>query len=148
MPLVRYFIFVGGVLLALLFIADAYLPRLPATERTAAAADLSVIRIYSDRKWPERVVFDTTLPTVTPPTSAITETRVPPPPSIADAAPKAGVHEAFAQLPSNPNQLQPTDPRKQEAKRKRKAVAKSYTAPPTILVAQQPRFGFFGNNIW
>jgi hypothetical protein len=29
MPLARYFFYVGGVLLALLFIADAYLPKLP-----------------------------------------------------------------------------------------------------------------------
>ena len=48
MPLARYFLFVGGVLLALLFLSDAYLPKLPAAER--ADTDLPVIRIHSDRK--------------------------------------------------------------------------------------------------
>ena len=62
MPLMRYFIFVGGALLALLFIADACLPALPVTVASHSNTDLSVIRIHSDTKWPERVVFDTTRP--------------------------------------------------------------------------------------
>ena len=68
MPLARYFIFVGGVLLALLFVVDAYLPKLPATvsDRAEAGTDKSIIRIHSDRKWPERIVFDTSLPTIVP----------------------------------------------------------------------------------
>ena len=70
MPVVRYFLFVGGALMALLFIADACLPKLPAAEPSAvagdAASDLSVIRIHSDRKWPERVEFDTSQPTIIP----------------------------------------------------------------------------------
>lgn len=57
MPLMRYFLWVGGTLVALMFIADAYGPKLPATEM--AATDLPVIRIQSDQKWPDRVVYDT-----------------------------------------------------------------------------------------
>ena len=38
MPVLRYFIFVGGVLLALLFVTDAYAPAQPA----AAKADTVV----------------------------------------------------------------------------------------------------------
>lgn len=64
MPLVRYFLWVGGVLLALISIADAYFPKLPAAE--TAGTDLPVIRIQSDRKWPDRVVYDTNLPPVVP----------------------------------------------------------------------------------
>ena len=56
MPLARYFLYVGGVLLALLFILDAYLPKIPVADR--AMIDLPVIRIHSDRKWPERVVYE------------------------------------------------------------------------------------------
>jgi hypothetical protein len=37
MPLARYFVWVGSVLLALLFIADAYLPKLPDTGNANAA---------------------------------------------------------------------------------------------------------------
>ncbi len=57
MPLMRYFLWVGGTLVALMFIADAYGPKLPPTEM--AAADLPVIRIQSDQKWPDRVVYNT-----------------------------------------------------------------------------------------
>lgn len=148
MPLVRYFLFVGGALLALLFIADATLPKLPATEHAEAAANFSMIRIHSDRKWPERVVFDTTLPTIVPATTVVAEMQAQRPRFAADLPAKARVGEAFAQLSSNSSQLPPADPRKSESKGKRKSVAKSHIGPPTILVAQQPRFGVFGNNIW
>ena len=60
MPLARYFLFVGGVLLTLVFILDAWLTELPVMERSYANSP--VVRIHSERKWPERIVFDTTLP--------------------------------------------------------------------------------------
>src|SRR5439155_525156 len=64
MLLARYFLSVGGVLLGLLFVADAVVPTVPAigTDRNDTGADKSVIRIHSDRKWPEPVVFDTSSP--------------------------------------------------------------------------------------
>jgi hypothetical protein len=61
MPLVRYFLWVGSVLLALLFIADASLPNLPAGKTTTDRPS-PAIRIHSERKWPERIVFDTSAP--------------------------------------------------------------------------------------
>ena len=73
MPLARYFLYAGGVLLTLLFILDAWFPRFPVAER--ANANLLVIRIHSDRKWPERIVFDTSLPTIVPPQIARDEGR-------------------------------------------------------------------------
>ncbi len=159
MPLARYFLFVGAALLALLFIADQYLPKLPVAERTAAAAaDLSVIRIHSDRKWPERVVFDTTVPPIIPATTPTVEAKASAPPKVADVAARVRVREVFAQLPVS-DQARPADPRKPEPKPqpKRKTVARSHIAPPMILVAQQPRvmlvaqqprIGLFGNTIW
>jgi hypothetical protein len=147
MPLLRYFFLVGGALLALLFAADAYLPKSPAIERATATADLSMIRIRSDRKWPERIAFDTTQPTIIPPRTSIAEIRIQKPAHPSDAASKAPVREAFAQLPATSSQLQPADPRKAEPRRKRKSVARAYTGQP-LLVAQQPRFGLFGNGIW
>jgi hypothetical protein len=108
MPLARNFFSVGGVLLALLLISDAYLPKLPVTDR--ANPDLPVIRIHSGRKWPERVVYNTNLPTIIPAHIANTDS-LPAPPTVADARAKA--REAFAQLqPSDANQLQPSDPKK------------------------------------
>jgi hypothetical protein len=146
MPLLRYFFLVGGALLALLFAADAYLPKSPAVERATATADLSMIRIRSDRKWPERIVFDTTQPTIILPKTSIAEIGIQQPATSA-AASKAPMREAFAQLPAGSNQRQLTDPREAELARKRKSVARAYTGRP-LLVAQQPRFGLFGNGIW
>jgi hypothetical protein len=144
MPLMRYFTVVGGVLLALLLIVNACLPALPVTQASrSAATDLSVIRIHSDTKWPERVVFDTTRPTITPaPAPATVVAEAPQAPRKAAATPSKGaVREAFAQLPANPGRLEP--------KRKRKSVARNYAGPPRILVAQQRPVFFFGNNnVW
>jgi hypothetical protein len=138
MPLARYFLLVGGVLIALLFVVDAVLPKLPVVER--ADTDLPVIRIHSDRKWPERVVIDTSIPTITPAPTAKVEAVAPAP--VADVSAKVRVREAFAQFVA-------PDPKKPESKPQRKRkIAKSRIAPPVVLVAQQPRFGFFDNGMW
>ena len=148
MPVVRYFLFVGGALLALLFIADAFFPKLPAVEDASTAstvtggalADLSVIRIHSNRKWPERVEFDTSHPVIIPAPVRMAEAAAPPP-TIADVAAPARAGDAFAQLQA---------PKKPEPKlpSKHRTAARSHRGPPTMLVAQQPRFGFFGNAFW
>ena len=148
MSLARYFFFFGGVLLALLFISDAFLPKLRVAD--SAYTDLPVIRIHSNRKWPERVVYDTSLPTIIPAQVANTDASVLPPEAVTDVSAKAQVREAFAQLqPSDANQLQPSDPKKPEPKLQRKRkIAKRRVAPPIVLLAQQPQFGLFGNRIW
>jgi hypothetical protein len=146
MPIARYFLFVGGVLLALLFISDAVLPQLPVADR--ASADLPVIRIHSDRKWPERVVFDTTIPNLAPVQTA--KADVPAPVTAADVSAKARVREAFAQLqPSDAKQVESNNLKKPEPKlRPKRKIARKRVAPPRVLVAQQPQFGFFANNMW
>lgn len=142
MPWVRYFFFVGGVLLSLLFIVDAVLPKLPVSERAdARTTDKSVIRIHSDRKWPERIVFDTSLPTIVPALAAKAEAMVRTSATRTEASPKARAGEAFAQFV-------PSEPKKPEAKPQRKRkIARSRVAP-SMVVAQQPRFGFFENSTW
>jgi hypothetical protein len=148
MPIARYFFFVGGVLLALLFLSDATLPKLPVADR--AVSDLPAIRIHSDRKWPEPVVFDTTIRAVTPVQIAKAQADVPAPVAAADISAKARVREAFAQLqPSDAKQLESSYPKKPEPKlQPKRKVARKHIAPPTVLVAQQPQFGFFANNTW
>jgi hypothetical protein len=149
MPLARYFVFVGGVLLALLFIFDAFQPKLPVADATDAGVDKSIIRIHSDRKWPERVVFDTSLPTIAPAQTVKAQAAVPAPATVADVPAKVRVREAFAQLPFDPKQAQPSEPKRPEQKLQRKRkIVKNRAPPPVMLVAQQPRFGFFGNSIW
>ena len=64
MPIGRYIAFVGSLLLAIFFIADWYLPMAPTQSVTSREADKPIIRIKSDRKWPERIVFDTSAPTI------------------------------------------------------------------------------------
>ena len=146
MPLARYFVFVGGGLLALLFVVAAVLPQVPAADanRTDTAVDKPIIRIHSDRKWPERVVFDTSIPTIVPAQTVKAEVApAPPPPAIvADVSAKVRVREAFAQLaPPQPKRPEP------KLQRKRK-IAKSHAAPPMVQVAQQPRFGLFEHSAW
>jgi hypothetical protein len=153
MLVVRYFGFVGAALLALLFVSNALLPKLPVADRTASAVDSPMIRIQSDRKWPERVVFDTRIPAVTLAQTAKAEPAVPVAAKVADASAKARVREAFAQLqPADPAQLQTAIVKlpqpKLQPKRKIAKIARKRLIPPTVLAAQQPMFGFFGNNTW
>jgi hypothetical protein len=161
MPVLRYFIVVGTALLVLLFAVDAYLPKLPAADHvnTAAnvASDLSVIRIHSIQKWPARVEFDTSLPTITPAAAVLAANNVP-----ADGTAPARMRDAFAQLqtPQLQTSVQTPEPKKPELKLppKRRVVAsktitgrtmaKNQVGPPMMLVAQQPRLGLFPNTIW
>ena len=64
MPIARYFIFVGTTLTALLLIADWCLPTPPAMFAKQLVIPRSVIRIKSAHKWPEKVVLDTSQPTI------------------------------------------------------------------------------------
>lgn len=147
MPLARYVFFVGGVLLALLFISDAYLPKLPVANE--ADTELPSIRIHSDQKWPARVVYDTNLATIVPAQIANTDASVAAPVAVADVAAKAQAREAFAQLqPSDAKQLQQSNSKKREAKQPRQRKIAKRRAPPMVLVARRPQFGWFGNVIW
>ena len=58
MPLAAYFRNVGAVLLALLLIADFYLPTSPVVQK--AEVYRPVIRIYAERKGIFPIIFDTT----------------------------------------------------------------------------------------
>ena len=64
-PIGRYMAFVGSLLLAMLFIADWLLPMGPTQSVTSGEANKPTIRIKSaDHKWPERIAFDTSAPTI------------------------------------------------------------------------------------
>ncbi len=96
MPIARYFIIVGGTLAALLFIAGWCLPTPPARFADQPAIDRAIIRIKSERKWPEKVVLDTSQPTIAPPV-----VEQPPAQSVRLAPDEAGDRsnlEAMAQL--------------------------------------------------
>jgi hypothetical protein len=144
----RYFFYVGGVLLARLFVLDAYLPKAPVAER--ANANLLIIRIHSEPKWPERIVFDTRLPTIIPQRIASDEGRIPSPPAATDVSVKARDRQALAQMqPSDAKQLQPSIPKKRELKLQHQGkIVRRYAVLQPFLAARQAQFGWFGNSIW
>jgi hypothetical protein len=144
MPLARYFSFVGGVLLALLFVLNAYLPRIPVHEK--ADADLPVIPIQTDRKWPERVVFDTSVPTIVPAQIASGEPSIPPSETASDVSVEARGREALAQM--QPSDTKQAKSRKPEPKPQRKSrIARRYV-PSHFTSAPQWQFGWFGQSPW
>ena len=82
MPLLRYFTFVGGALLALLMVVSSYFP---STEIiTPSYVARPVIRIASDRVAPARVDIDTRVQTAVVPTS-VPEVPQEAPPRVAEA---------------------------------------------------------------
>jgi hypothetical protein len=151
MPVARYFLYVGGVLLALLFLSDAYSPSMPVVAATQTGVDKSIIRIHSDRKWPERVVFDTNLPTIVPPSMVTAAARVATPLVVAQPVVAQSVVAEVAAKAQPPlqafAQLRPAEPIKAKPQHKQRKVAKVRVAPPMVLVAQQPR-SFFDSNTW
>ena len=159
MPILRYFLYVGGALLALIFISDAVLPKEPASDTKVAAADHPLIRIRSERKWPRPIVFDTNMPRIAPVAVASTA-AAPAQVATADIPAKARLREAFARLPEPQTaavEPKTPEPAKPEAKpQPKRKVARARTAPrspmlagqqprPLMRVAQQPHFGLFDN---
>ena len=88
MPLLRYFTFVGGVLLTLLFVASWYFPEAETIKHNDVARP--VIRIASDRVGPPRVDLDTSAQAVAIPVP------VPDPVSVADSLEQAPARVAEA----------------------------------------------------
>jgi hypothetical protein len=86
MPLVSYFVFVGSALLLLLIGLDWSLPE-PAPEPTSSVIERPTIRIASVEHLPERVVIDTSLPTIMPPMSIFESAERRPQETVADAKP-------------------------------------------------------------
>src|SRR5215471_15958344 len=93
MPLVRYFVVMGGVLLSLLFLADAYLPK-PEAAVASADIDRSTIRLRSSQKWPEAIRIDTSA--VVPSLPVVAASNLP------NDVP-APTREAYAAMPAPPS---------------------------------------------
>jgi hypothetical protein len=156
MLLVRYFLYVGGVLVVLLLATSAFAPKPEVVSTADSGFDRSVIRIHSEQKLPARVVFDTTAPAATiaaVPAAPIVASAPPAPANanIAMISPTARVRETFAQFV-------PAEPKKPQLKAK---AVKSRVASPRMRFAEprtrfaeherfgfDPRLGFAANNIW
>jgi hypothetical protein len=134
MPLARYFLFVGGTLLTLLFALNAYLPSPVVARAPVENVDRPVVRIHSEQKLPERIVIDTSIPTIVPPPVVVV--------AAAAATPaKTPALDALAQ--ATPSDLKKSDLKKPEpvSPPKRK-VAKRQVHQPMVASVQQPRFAF------
>jgi hypothetical protein len=93
MPIGRYIAWVGASLLALLFVADWCLPK-SLSEPAPEASNRPVIRIASIQQPPERIVIDTSQPTIVPPppfADAVPDEPSPSMQSYASAASPASV---------------------------------------------------------
>ncbi len=102
MPLLRYFVFVGGMLLGLLFLTDWYFPTSTAATEASDSVDRSIIRIHSRHKWPAAVQMDTRTPMPVP--DPVVAEATPP------DAPALRVKQAWAFEP--PPQKAPEKPRR------------------------------------
>jgi hypothetical protein len=141
MPLARYFLFVGGALMALLFAFDFFSPKAVADSgvQSAGTVDRSTLRIRSEQKWPERIVFDTTQPTIVPKAveSQTVQAALPGPEPTPEITPTARVRETFAQFA-------PVEPKKPEVtSQKKRKVSKAPGQTPHYA-----RFASFGSNSW
>ncbi len=127
MPLARYFTFTGSLLLALLFLADWYFPKLVAPPATAGV-DKTIIRLHSAHKWPEAIVFDTNaIPTL------LAEAETPPPSPTPVPNPSPSTRQAFAMAHPVPAVASPTVVVKRVPKRRTK-VARGVRSPSYQIV--------------
>ena len=146
MPLGRYFLLVGGALLVVLLFAGAYLPSLPVVERVETRR--TTIRIHSEMKLPERVVFDTSTPTVTAAMAPVVAAPSAPPASFAEDV-SAKARQALAQLQSSDSSKAKVAEVKVKSSQSRKnETRKRAAAPRKIRLARQPQFDWFSGRMW
>jgi hypothetical protein len=80
--------FVGCLLVAMLFAANWIWPGEPKEPLQAMSAESPVeqtIRIQSAQRWPDKVVFDTSQPTIVPPPAPVAAVSPPPAPPVVAA---------------------------------------------------------------
>lgn len=100
MPLFQYFGWVGSFLLAALFAANwcCSAPIAPAPRSDVPLNQKISIRIHTDHKWPERVVFDTSR--LAPEATVDTEINIGPSETLAQA--ERQPFDAFAEMAAIP----------------------------------------------
>jgi hypothetical protein len=129
MPIARYITWVGASLLALLFVVDWYLPQ-SSPEPAGEAANRPVIRIASIQQPPERIVIDTSQPTIIPPPALVAEAAAEEPSPIPSYVPAASPPAAV-----NVDQKKPKVTKRQEPKIAHKPPL---TITPTVATGSPP----------
>ena len=142
MPLLRYCLVVGGILLTLLLLAGRYMTGpMGGPESAQAEQDSPIIRVQSAQKWPEKIVFDTSAPQIRAPDVAPAVVAPSEPgkttPTVQEAA-----REAFA-LAAQPS----VEPRRATPPlRARRTPERRHRHQPARAVARN-QFPFFGGPI-
>lgn len=148
MPVVRYFLWVGSVLLAMIFIVGWVWPSAdpaPVKEASASAemptspANSMMLRIQSARKWPDKIEFDTSVPTIVPP----------PAPSVLAAVVPAAVPVAAASpldARAEMKQVTPAPPPKRQARVHRRSVRPTVSTWAYANPAAQPHWSSWSNS--
>jgi hypothetical protein len=98
-PVAKYFVFIGSALAALLLIVSWCFSEPPPifADRPQIIAS-AAIRIKSERKWPEKIEFDTSQPTIVPPAGEISSVAAPPAPVPREETTGKPLLEALARL--------------------------------------------------
>jgi hypothetical protein len=130
-PLFGYFAVVGGFLLSMLFIANVFLPATLVDGGSQMHQSKPKILIDSSRKWPERIVYDTSLPT---PLAVV---------PVAQEAVRSSPLDSMAQIsaPTAPQQTAPPHVTKEKRVKTAKRFSRSRFAfqqqrrPPDFFVA-------------
>ena len=125
MPLLKYFGFVGSAL-ALLLIGIGWCFPQPVTDEMAGSAGRPVIRISSVENPPERVVIDTSLPTIAAPPNENFEHSSP-----EIVAAQERLQGAFAEIDANRNQA--TQKTGAEVFTNAKSIAKREAAKKVVI---------------
>jgi hypothetical protein len=117
MPVWKYFVWVGGVLLALLFVADFYIPKQPEQASTQHTYNIPIAS--SARPGPEAITFSgETRNFGAPPPMTVVDFSAQP--IAASRSPGPQALQAHAELTVAPSATQsPTPARQKTAKRKR-----------------------------
>lgn len=119
----------------MLFVAEWYLPDSPQSFVREAYVDKSIIRIKSAHKWPERVVIDTSLPTIVPPSSAaLASTPLINPPAQVDA-PSQQVSRTPSPSSSKPKVAKKATPTRVAAYRDPSQASMPEVSPREVLPA-------------
>jgi hypothetical protein len=134
MPLIRYFVFTGGALLALLYLADYYLAG-PVSAAAESGPDLSIARIHSAQTWPEKIVFDTNVRQI-----PLTKTAASSSDAVAPAAPESA-RQAFAMAAQPAAELsKAAEPRQHKAAAPNKRVAERHRRRQPSRMAARDQF--------
>jgi hypothetical protein len=138
------------VLLVMIFIVGRVWPgATPAPDDEASAsaemppANSTALRIHSARKWPDKIQFDTSVPTIVPP---------PAPPVVAAVAPPAAPTVAESQQPAaspleaRAEMKHAAPPPKRTARVHRRSVRPDYSTWAYASPAAQPRWSSWSSS--